>query len=307
MTLHETLSGARARLVAEGLSHEGASVDVDLYARTILGWDRARLLSELHGGAPERLEPTLSEWIVRRARREPSAYIVCVREFWGLDFAVTPAVLIPRPETEFIVEEALSLLRSMNLTASGGRAAGGGPESARVRVADVGTGSGCVAVALAAEMPGFRLTASDVSREALAVARGNAARHGVADRIDFVATSYLDGVDGAFEVMTANPPYVKDGDKAALSRDVRHEPEVALFGGAEGLRDIGGVLDTATEKLTPGGWLVMEFGYGQEQSVDTLVEARPALRLDHVRTDLHGIPRTAVIQRVPSATTPDFP
>jgi release factor glutamine methyltransferase len=237
LTLHERLAEARARLVAADISQPEASIDVELYVRTILGWDRARLLSEQQGGVPERLEPTLSEWIARRERREPSAYIVGVREFWGLPFAVTPAVLIPRPETEFIVEEAL------------------------------------------------------------AVARGNAARHGVADRIEFVATSYLDGVDGRFEVITANPPYVKDGDKPALSRAVRHEPEVALFGGAEGLRDITGVLDTAAETLIPGGWLVMEFGYGQEESVEGLVDARPALRLNRVRADLQGIPRTAIIQR----------
>ena len=316
MTLHETLAGARARLVAADISQAQASVDVDLYARTILGCDRATLLSDLQGAVPERLEPILSEWIARRARREPSAYIVGVREFWGLDFAVTPAVLIPRPETEFIVEEALLLLRSGDLppsraTRSGeprrsldadGEVSGypalrGDLTSGPVRVADIGTGSGCVAVAVAFNTPGCRLIASDVSEEALAVARANAARHGVADRIEFVVTSYLDGIDGTFEVITANPPYVKDGDKPALSRDARHEPEVALFGGAEGLRDIAGVLDTAAERLTPGGWLVMEFGYGQEESVGALVGVRSALRLDHVRADLQGIPRTAIIQR----------
>ena len=293
MTLHEKLAKARTRLVAADISTSEASVDVDLYARTILGWDRATLLSEQQAAVPGRLEPTLSEWIARRERREPSAYIVGVREFWGLDFAVTPAVLIPRPETEFIVEESLSLLRSRD------------PASGHVRVADIGTGSGCVAVALACEVPGCRVVASDVSEQALAVARDNAVRHRVADRIEFIDTSYLNGVDGTFEVITANPPYVKDGDKAALSPGVRHEPEVALFGGAEGLRDIAGVLDTAAEKLTPGGWLVMEFGYGQEQSVRSLVEARPALRLDRVRADLQGIPRTAVIQKTPNAATPN--
>ena len=296
MTLHEKLAGARARLIAANISRSEASVDVDLYARTILGWDRARLLSEQQGGVPDSLEPTLSEWIARRARREPSAYIVGVREFWGLDFAVTPAVLIPRPETELVVEEALSLLGSRDDPPRDDLASG------HVRVADIGTGSGCVAVAVAFETPGCRLIASDVSEQALAVARGNAVRHGVADRIEFVATSYLEGVDGTFEVMTANPPYVKDGDKPALSPGVRHEPEVALFGGAEGLRDIAGVLDTAAEKLTPGGWLVMEFGYGQKESVEALVDARPALRLDRVRADLQGIPRTAIVQKVPLGT-----
>ena len=244
-------------------------------------------------------------WIARRARREPSAYIVGVREFWGLDFTVTPAVLIPRPETEFVVEEALALLGSGDLKVSGYHSGDSGyhAQASRydsednVRVADIGTGSGCVAVAVAVESPRCRLVASDVSAEALAVARANAARHGVADRIEFVATSYLDGVEGRFELITANPPYVKDGDKPALARDVRHEPEVALFGGAEGLRDIAGVLETAAEKLTPGGWLVMEFGYGQEPSVEALVRARPALRLERVRADLQGIPRTAIVQR----------
>ena len=291
--LHEALAEARARLVAAGINRPEASIDVDLYARTILGWDRAKLLSEQQGAVPESLEPTLSEWIARRERREPSAYIVGVREFWGLDFAVTPAVLIPRPETEFIVEEALSLLRSSD------------PTSDHARIADIGTGSGCVAIALACEVPECRFIASDISREALVVAGANAVRHGVAERIEFVATSYLHGVEGKFEVMTANPPYVKDGDRPALSPAVRHEPEVALFGGVQGLHDITGVLDTATEQLAPGGWLVMEFGYGQEENVEALVEARPALRLDRVRADLLGIPRTAVIQKTPNATTPN--
>jgi release factor glutamine methyltransferase len=136
-----------------------------------------------------------------------------------------------------------------------------------------------------------------VSDEALAVARANAKRHGVAGRVEFISTSYLDGVDGMFDLITANPPYVKDGDKPAISRVTRHEPDVALFGGTEGLRDITGVLDTAGERLTSGGWLVMEFGYGQEEDVEALINARPALRLDHVRADLQDIPRTAIIQR----------
>jgi release factor glutamine methyltransferase len=298
LTLHETLAGARARLVAADFSKVEASIDVDLYARTILGWDPARLLSDLQDAQPEGLEPTLSEWIARRARHEPTAYIVGVREFWGLDFAITPAVLVPRPETEFIVEEALLLLRSGDPRGSTphDEPSRGDLGASHTRVADIGTGSGCVAVAVAVDAPGCRVTASDVSEAALAVARGNAAQHGVANRVEFIATSYLDGVDEMFDVMTANPPYVKDGDKPALSRVTRHEPEVALFGGAEGLRDIAGVLDTAAAKLTPGGRLVMEFGYGQEESVAALVDTRPALRLDHVRADLQDIPRTAIIQ-----------
>ena len=281
MTLYEALARARARLAEAGISEADASLDVDLYARTILGWDKARLLIEQQSPVPGPLEPTLSEWIERRILREPTAYIIGHREFWGLDFTVTPAVLIPRPETESIVDEGVALARAL-------------PSP---RLADIGTGSGCIAVALARELPGARFVATDVSEGALAVARANAERHGVADRIEFVATSYLDGVEGGFDVITANPPYVRDGDKPGLSQDVRHEPDVALFGGTEGLRDIGGVLAAASASLLPGGWLVMEFGYGQEPGVERLVSMQTALRLHRVQPDLQGIPRTAIIQR----------
>ncbi|MBI2188232.1 MAG: peptide chain release factor N(5)-glutamine methyltransferase [Acidobacteria bacterium] len=281
MTLHDRLAHARARLVAASIRPDEAAIDVDLYARTILGWDRARLLASQHEAAPPALEPRFSEWIARRERREPSAYITGVREFWGLDFVVTPAVLIPRPETEFIVEEALAIGRGLR----------------EPRVADVGTGSGCIAVAIAHDCPACRVVATDISRDALEVARRNAARHGVADRVALVETAYLDGVAGPFDVIAANPPYVKDRDKPILGADVRHEPDVALFGGDEGLRDIAGVLDAAAQKLEGGGWLVMEFGYGQEEDVERLVAARRALELVRVRQDLQGIPRTAIIRR----------
>ena len=150
---------------------------------------------------------------------------------------------------------------------------------------------------LAAEVPSADVTGTDLSAEALAVARQNAERHGVAARVTFVNTSYLDDVGGTFDLIVANPPYVRDGDKPALARDVRHEPDVAIFGGPDGLRDVAGVLDAAVEKLTSGGWFVMEFGYGQEDDVRRLVDARPALRLDHIRDDLQGIARTAIIQK----------
>ena len=282
MTLQDTLAKARARLLAAGISEVEAAVDVDLYARTILGWDRAKLLAEQRDAAPAALEPRFSEWLARRERREPTAYIVGIREFWGLDFIVTPAVLIPRPETEFIVEEALARMSHTG--------------DSSPRVADIGTGSGCVAVALAHEAQ-CRVVATDLSPDALTIARLNAARHGVSGRVECVHTSYLDGVPGQFDIITANPPYVKQGDKPALSRDVRHEPDMALFGGADGLRDIGGVLDAAIGSLKPGGWFVMEFGYGQEDDVRALVGARSALRVEHVREDLQGIARTVVIQR----------
>jgi release factor glutamine methyltransferase len=287
LTLHEALAGAKARLVSAGIPLDEASIDVDLYARTILEWDRATLLSELRQPAPKSLEPTFSEWVARRALHEPTAYIIGIREFWGLDFEVTPAVLIPRPETELIVEEAVALLRS-------------NPPSGAARpdvqhVAEVGTGSGCVSIAIASEVPGCRVIASDISPDALAVARRNALRHDVASRVEFVETSYLNGVSGLFDLIAANPPYVKDGDRVALGRGVLYEPAVALFGGSRGLRDINGVLAT-TELLVPGGYLVMEFGLGQEEDVTALVKTRADLHLEKVRCDLQGIARTAIIR-----------
>jgi release factor glutamine methyltransferase len=281
--LHERLAAGRDRLVAAGIEPAAAAIDVDLFARTILGWDRARVLTARAEPAPDALEPRFSEWISRRVDREPSAYIVGTREFWGLEFRVTPDVLIPRPESEFIVEEALALLQELQLAAP--------------RLADIGTGSGCLAISVAHEIAHAHVVATDVSGAALAVARVNARQHAVHDRVTFVETSFLDGIGGPFDLIIANPPYVKDGDKTGLARDVRHEPEVALFGGATGLRGVESAVAAAARTLVPGGWLVMEFGFGQEDDVRRIVAAQPGMQTVRVRADLQGIPRTAVVQR----------
>lgn len=288
--LAETLARARARLVAAGITPDHAAADVDVLARAALGWDRARLLASLREPVPAALEPRFSDWLSRRERREPTAYILGRREFWGLDFLVTPAVLVPRPETELVVEEALALWRSGSLTATV-------REDGRLAIADVGTGSGNIAVSLAREVERSVVTATDVSAEALDVARHNARRLGVGDRVTFVRTTFLSGVASTFDLIVANPPYVNPGDAAALSPDVRHEPDVALFSDAAGLAAPAAVLDAAAVSLRVGGWLVMEFGLGQDDAVIDLMRARPVLRLDHVRHDLQDIPRTLVIQR----------
>jgi release factor glutamine methyltransferase len=284
LTLHERLTAAREQLVLAGINPGDAALDVDLYARTILNWDRARVLLNRDEPVPDLLEPTFSEWIARRARFEPTAYIVGVREFWGLDFLITPAVLVPRPETELIVEETAAIVqRTM---------AGQAP-----RMADIGTGSGNIAVSIAHVLPTCTFVATDVSQSALEVATQNALRHGVADRIEFVQTSYLEGVSGPFDLITANPPYVRDVDRRGLSADVLQEPHVALFGGATGLDHIEAVLSTAVRMLRPGGWLVMEFGFGQEDDVRALAARHQELRVDHMRADLQGLARTVIIQR----------
>jgi release factor glutamine methyltransferase len=281
LTLRETLAAARARLVAAGVAPDEAAIDVDLYATTILGWDRARLITEQRSHPPAALEPRFSEWLARREQKEPSAYIVGVREFWQLEFAVSPAVLIPRPETEFIVEETVSRLQTLSAP----------------RIADVGTGSGCIAVSLAHTLPRATVVATDISPEALVVARANARHHRVADRVRFVQTSYLGGVDGLFDAIVSNPPYVKEQDRQHVSRAVvKYEPHVALFGGEVGLLGVRAVLEAAETRLAPGGWLIFEFGLGQDEEVGEAVARYPRYRLDTIRADLQSIPRTAVVQ-----------
>jgi release factor glutamine methyltransferase len=279
--LRDALGLARDKLVGAGIPPDEAAIDVELFARTILGWDRARVLTESNQAIPSGLEPTFSAWVDRRSTREPSAYITGVREFYGLDFEVTPAVLIPRPETEIIIEAALPLiLRKLD-----------------ARVADIGTGCGNIAVTLAHEARKATVVATDVSAEALQVAKRNAARHGVFNRVEFVHTPYLEGVEGEFDLIAANPPYVRETDKAGLSPTVLHEPHVALFGGANGMRDIEGVLEASVARLRLGGWLIMEFGFGQEDEVRARVAQHDDLRMDRVVADLQGLPRTAVINR----------
>jgi release factor glutamine methyltransferase len=284
LTLHERLATAREQLVHAGINPREAAIDVDLYARTILKWDRARILLDYHEPVPAQLEPEFSRWVARRQRFEPTAYIVGEREFWGLDFLTTPAVLIPRPETELIVEATAEIVQGMM--------SGRSP-----RMADIGTGCGNIAVSIAHLLPNCTFVATDVSQPALDVARQNAVRHGVADRIEFVCTSYLDGVNGHFDLITANPPYVRDIDKRGLSADVLQEPHVALFGGSTGLDHVEAVLSAAVRMLPSGGWLVMEFGFGQEDDVRERAGRHEELRIDHTRADLQGLARTVIIQR----------
>ena len=246
MTIRDHLRAARRRLEAAGIEPSEAARDAALLARHVLGWDAAALLTHEPDPAPEGFEPAFAALLERRARREPVAYLRGVQEFWGRDFMVSPAVLIPRPETELIVEEAL------RLPAPGSRLPA--PGSRLPSFLDIGTGSGCLAVTLAAELPGARVVATDISRAALDVARANAARHGVADRVEFREGSYLAGATGPFDVIVSNPPYITDADYASLAPEVRtFEPAEALASGPDGLRDIREILTRAPAALAPGG------------------------------------------------------
>lgn len=280
-SIQERLAEARHALAAAGIPSDDAALDVEVLARHALGWDRTALVTRDHEPLPSGFDERFAALLARRAAREPVAQIVGHREFWGLDFEVTRAVLVPRPETELIVEQALEAAR--------------GRGSWR-RIVDVGTGSGCLAVVLAVEFPAVRVTATDVSGAALSVARRNAVRHGVGDRIDFLRTDLLEGVGAAADLIVSNPPYVPDGDAAALPREVRdYEPPGALFGGPDGLQVIRRLFASAADHLAADGLLIVEFGFGQEDGVRDL--ARTAgWREISVRRDLQDIPRVAVLR-----------
>jgi release factor glutamine methyltransferase len=284
VTIHRRVTAARERLREAGISGAESDLDARLLAQHVLGWTTERFLSDAQSREPDGFVPHYESLVARRATREPLAYIVGAREFWGLDFEVSPAVLIPRPSTELIVEAVLALFED---------------RSAPLHVADVCTGCGCVAIALAHERRAASVVATDISRDALEVAERNAARHGVADRVAFRHTDLLDGVDAVFDAIVANPPYVLDEARVALQPEVRdHEPALALFGGADGLTLVTRLVAAAPPRLRAGGFLIFEFGFGQDVEIEDLIGAAPHLELVDVRRDLEGIARTAVARRM---------
>jgi release factor glutamine methyltransferase len=213
---------------------------------------------------------------------------------------VSPAVLIPRPETELIVEIALEVCgagrsaeaSSLDTLRTSERS---GSNPSCYRIADVCTGSGCIAVALANQLPSAEFVALDLSEAALDVARRNAARHGVDARITFLRTDVLDGIKERFDLIVANPPYVRDGDRATLQPEVRdYEPGLALFAGHDGLDVIRRLLAQAPSRLVAGGMLIFEIGFGQAQAVASLISGTRGLKMLDLRPDLQGIPRAAI-------------
>ena len=241
-TIHARVAQARDRLRASGLPPAEAELSARLLAEHVLEWDTATLLTSGGETPPEGFSERFDALVARRAAREPLHYIVGHREFWGLELEVSPAVLIPRPETELIVEAALELV----------------PSSQRFTMIDACTGSGNVAVAVAKERPNARIVATDISDAALEVARRNAARHGVEARVTFVRADLFGDLSGPVDLITANPPYVPERHARGLQPEVGgHEPHVALFGGGDdGLRILERVVREAPALLRPGGHLI---------------------------------------------------
>jgi len=244
-----------------------------------LNCDRAYLYAhperELTADEQSRYEAALAE----RRRGVPAQYITGHQEFWGMDLIVTPAVLIPRPETEHLVETVL-------LLASGG----GRRESGQLRVVDVGTGSGCIALALAKELPSAEIHATDISAEALEIARANAARHQLEERIQFHQADLLSEFeDGSSDFIVSNPPYVGESEEDQVQFEVRKfEPRNAVFGGKQGTEVIARLIPQARAALGPGGWLIMEISGTVADRVQRLLDGWEEVR---IIPDLQSIPR----------------
>ena len=214
--------------------------------------------------------------IARRVAGEPVAYITGRREFFGLEFAVTPATLIPRPETELLVELALERI----------------PQNKRRRVLDLGTGGGCVAISIARHRPPARVSATDISRDALALARKNARALDV-HNVEFAVGDWFDAVDDQpFDLIVSNPPYVADGDPHLAQGDVRFEPRAALVAGADGLDRIRGIVAHGASHLVPGGWLMFEHGHDQAARCRKLLSAAGFVAV-FSRRDVAGIERVS--------------
>lgn len=278
----DALIWAQGHLRQAGL--DDAALEAELLLRHALGIGRARLFASLRQPlAPDRLA-TFIALLERRLGREPTAYILGHKEFYDLELAVTPAALIPRPETELVVEEALRLARAR--------------PSGPLRLVDVGTGCGAIALALAKHLPTAQVVASDLSTEALALARANAQRLGLAHRLHWVLADLLTSLEGPFDLIVGNLPYVKSSQWATLAPEIRlYEPRGALDGGRDGLCYIRRLLAQAPERLALGGALILEIGWDQGTAVGQLVKGQlPSARIG-IRQDLAGLDRVVVVER----------
>ncbi len=267
------LSAAIERLAAAGV--DTPRLDAEILLARASGVSRTSLFTWPEKEITEEACAQFESWLERRIRHEPVAYLLGDQEFYGRLFGVSPAVLIPRPETEHIIEVVLGL------------------SSIPHRIVDVGTGSGCIAVTLALELEGVELCAVDISDEALGVARENIGRHGVEARVTCCQSDLLSagGLDGPFDLVVSNPPYVESTYLADMQPDVAdYEPHQALFAGESGLDVIERLAAQAYERLSPGGALVMEFGAGQHDQVVDLLVSQGYTEVTLTR-DLSGHPR----------------
>lgn len=285
MTVAEALRLAATRLLGAGVPD--SAWDAEALLRHVLGWDRAKVVAESPSLLPPDAEGRFFALVEQRARRRPLQHLTGTQHFWRHEFLVGPDVLIPRPETELVVEAALDLLRDVRAPL----------------IVDVGTGSGCIALSLAAERPDAEVHAVDISPAALAVAEENARRLGLEGRVRLHLGDLLEplvGLAGRIELVASNPPYVDAAEN--LAPEVRdHEPALALFPPADVRSVYRRLAPQACGLLRAGGWLVVEVGKGMEGEVGRLCE-EAGLAVERVIPDVQSIPRALVTRRSPSAS-----
>ncbi len=286
LTLRELIAEGTATLAAAHV--EDAPKTASLLVRELLGFDLSALISSPERPLAEADVALVRAALTRRAAGEPLQYITGFQEFYGVGFMVTPAVLIPRPETEHLIDAVLDHCRERNLSAP--------------RILDVGTGSGCIAVTLGVKLPKANVTAVDISPASLNVARFNAVRIGVAERMTLLESDFLSALNNRddlapFDIVASNPPYIPEEQFAGLQREVRdHEPYRALIGGVRGTEAYEVLLKDVPAVLAPGGVFICEIGFGQAQRIVEIGEAA-GWTCARIIADLQGIERTLVFVR----------
>ena len=261
---------------------EEAVDEARVLLRHALKLSKAQLFAQ-----PERImsadELALLEGLAeRRLKREPAAYIVQHKEFYGLDLFVDPRVLIPRPETELLVEPVMAVSKCQGVKVS--------------RMLDLCTGSGSIAISLTKSIPECKIVASDISQAALSVARLNAKKNGVYDNIEFVQSDLFNNITGKFDIIASNPPYIAGYEFESLQKEVLMEPHIALDGGKDGLDFYRRIISEAARYLDRGGYLIIEIGFGQKEAISKIIKDYGELKLLEVKKDFSGIDRVIVAQ-----------
>jgi release factor glutamine methyltransferase len=285
MTLRQAIAAAAAQLANDEHLRATASRDAELLLLHTLQISRVTLLTRPGRELSTEQQALYRASIRRRLKQEPIQYITGEQEFYGLLLDVTPAVLIPRPETEHLVEAVLARL----------------PKDVQLQIADIGTGSGAIAIALAVHLPQAEITALDLSPETLAVAAANARKHSVANRVHIIESDLLSAVGQSgqsFDAIVSNPPYIPESDRATLHPQVRdHEPAAALFAGPDGLDLYRRLIPQAHGALKPNGLLALEIGHGQRKAIAVLLESWQEVSFVE---DLQQIPRVVLARKSPT-------
>jgi release factor glutamine methyltransferase len=278
-TISEALTNAKGLLAEQNI--DSAFIDADLLLAHALNIRRIDLIIHRDRMLTDEEMDDFSDLMERRISHEPVAYITGIKEFFGLPFMVNPHVLIPRPETEILVEQSIALA----------------PKGATVF--EIGVGSGAVIISILSERQDLKGAGNDISIPALVTARANAATHGVSGRLGLFAGNVMEANGSAWPMIIANPPYIRVGEMNSLDDDVRlYEPAKALFGGKDGLDIVKEIIKGLSGHLTQGGMLIMEAGRGQKEAIDSLVGSQKSLKIRTWIHDLAGIERVVIIERI---------